>query len=141
MICEDANVGILPEESTSARRGRILVVDDDRDQANVLSTALDRLGFDVFTAHDLQTGSQLIRSSRPQLILLDIRLPDGSGMDFCRELGDDLATCQIPVILLSGMEGPAVIRGARAAGCRYFLRKPYDPNALLLLVEDSLAAR
>jgi len=141
MICEDALVGVLPEESTSARRGRILVLDDDRDQANVLSTALDRLGFDVFIAHDLRTGTQLIRNCRPQLILLDIRLPDGSGLDFCRKLGDDLATCQMPVILLSGMEGPTVIRGARAAGCRYFLRKPYDPNALLLLIEDSLATR
>lgn len=129
-----------PLDQSTNDRGRILIVDDDRDQACALFTALDRLGFRVHVAHSLGLGAELVQEHRPHLIILDIRLPDGNGLDFCRELSDDLATCQTPVILLSGMEGPSVVRGAREAGCRYFLRKPYDPNALLLLIEDSLAA-
>ena len=84
-------------------------------------------------------GRQLAHERSPQLIILDIRLPDGNGLELCRELGDDPRTFQTPVIILSGMESSNIVRRARTAGCRYFLRKPYDPNSLLLMVEDTLA--
>ena len=124
----------------SGQRGsRILIIDDDRDQAEVLATALSRLGFETLVAHDLAVGRQLVHDRSPQLIILDIRLPDGNGLELCRQLGDDPRTLQTPVIILSGMESSDIVRRARTAGCRYFLRKPYDPNSLLLMVEDTLA--
>ena len=61
-----------------------------------------------------------------------------TALPLCQHLADDPTTCQIPVIILSGMEGPDIVRNARAAGCLFFLRKPYDPNALLLLTRDAL---
>ncbi len=51
---------------------------------------------------------------------------------------DNEATCDIPVIVVSGMESPDVIRRSRAAGCYYYLRKPYDPNALLTLIQQAI---
>jgi CheY-like chemotaxis protein len=48
-------------------------------------------------------------------------------------------TCDVPVIVLSGEERPDVVRRARQAGCRFFLRKPYDPNVLLALVMAALS--
>jgi len=53
----------------------------------------------------------------------------------CKKQGQDFG---IPVIVLSGMERPDVIRRSRAAGCLYYVRKPYDPNALLILINHAI---
>jgi twitching motility two-component system response regulator PilH len=74
----------------------------------------------------------------PSLVLLDLRLPDADGFNVCQELADASETCTIPVIILSGMERPDIIRRSRAAGCQYYVRKPYDPNALLILVQHAI---
>ena len=124
--------------SIESKSRHILIIDDDRDQAEVLSISLTRLGFETLLAHDIRSGTKLAHTASPQLVILDIRLPDGNGLELCRELGDDPRTFQTPVIILSGMEQSDIVRRARTAGCRYFLRKPYDPNSLLLLVEDTL---
>ncbi|MDG2384408.1 MAG: response regulator [Pirellulaceae bacterium] len=138
MVCNDAL--LQPPLAESERQcGRILIVDDDRDQAFVLATALTRLGFQAAVAHDLAVATQKIQDRLPELIILDIRLPDGNGLEFCAKLGDDPKTFATPVVILSGMESPDIVRRARTAGCRYFLRKPYDPNSLLLIVENVLA--
>jgi CheY-like chemotaxis protein len=83
-------------------------------------------------------GLQLARAEHPDLILLDIRLPDIDGLSVCHVLNDDPETCDIPIIVLSGMERPDIIRRTRSAGCHYFLRKPYDPNALLMLAQAAI---
>lgn len=116
----------------------ILIVDDDHSQAEVLSFRLGRQGYDTITANTGHTGLQLARHERPDLVLLDLRLPDVDGLHICRQLTDDIRTCGIPVIIVSGMERPDIIRQSRAAGCHYYVRKPYDPNALLLLVRSAM---
>lgn len=114
-----------------------LLVDDDQLQLEVLEYRLRQLGFQVCT---LSSGAELqktARSLQPHLILLDIELPDSDGIELCRGLSDDDQTCDIPVVLLSGTERSDVVRAARSAGSRFFLRKPYDPNALALIVEHT----
>jgi CheY-like chemotaxis protein len=69
---------------------------------------------------------------------MDLRLPDADGLDLCQQLDESPSTCGIPVIVLSGMERPDIIRRAREVGCQYYVRKPYDPNALLLLIQHAL---
>ena len=89
------------------------------------------------------TGSgalELARSQRPHLVLLDLGLPDADGFQVCQELADDLATTSIPVIIVSGEERRDILRRARAAGSQFYVRKPYDPNALLVLIETALRA-
>ena len=116
----------------------ILIVEDDESIADVLSIGLERQGFRTLIAHSGHEGMDLARSRRPHLVLLDLRLPDVDGFRVCRDLDDDPRTSGIPVIVLSGMERPDIIRRSRAAGCAYFVRKPYDPNALLVLIESAL---
>ncbi len=70
--------------------------------------------------------------------MLDLRLPDADGFEVCQQLADSPETCAIPVIILSGLEEPDILRRCRAAGCQFFLRKPYDPNALLTLIRQSI---
>ncbi len=133
----------LPFEqaSTTEREPRqhcVLIVDDDEATTDVLSIRLNRQGFETVIADNGQSARALVRSEKPSVILLDLRLPDVDGFELCRELVDDEATCDIPVIIVSGLEQPDVLRRSRAAGCHYYLRKPYDPNALLTLIQQAI---
>ncbi|MCA9271342.1 MAG: response regulator [Planctomycetales bacterium] len=128
----------LPEVLVARRRLSILVIDDDQDQVGVLSHRLGVQGYRTFAAGSARYGLEVARAQRPDLILLDLRLPDADGFNVCQALTDDPETCCIPVIILSGMERPDIIRRSRAVGCQYFVRKPYDPNALLILIERAI---
>jgi DNA-binding response OmpR family regulator len=99
---------------------------------------LEKQGFATAAVSDGQAGIDAARRDRPDLIVLDLCLPDVDGFQVCEELGDGSNTCGIPIIMLSAMERPDIIRRSRSVGCQYYLRKPYDPNALLLLIEHSL---
>lgn len=116
----------------------ILVIDDDTVLAEILSRRLSQQGFATKTADSGAAGLALARSEHPDLILLDLRLPDTDGFSICEELADSSDTCNIPVIILTGMEQPDIIRRSRLAGCYYFVRKPYDPNALLVLIRQAI---
>ncbi|MGD9720888.1 MAG: response regulator [Pirellulales bacterium] len=122
----------------SATAYRILIVDDDDAAADVLSLRLQRQGFHTTVAESGQAALALARSDRPAVILLDLRLPDIDGFAVCQQLVDDAETSEIPVIILSGLEQSDVIRRSRAAGCHYYVRKPYDPNALLALIQRAI---
>ena len=117
---------------------RILVVDDDADQLAALLYRLRKLGYDAATATSGQQAIESATSIVPDLVLLDLCLPDANGFDVCEQLGDSTATCCVPVIILSGMESDDIVRRARNAGCAYYLRKPYDPNVLLTLIQNAL---
>ncbi|MGD0653655.1 MAG: response regulator [Thermoguttaceae bacterium] len=127
-----------PAKITAGRRPSILIIDDDEVLSDVLSRRLQQQGFDALTADSGQCGLARARADQPSLILLDLRLPDADGITICEQLADDLETCAIPVIILTGMERPDILRRCRAAGCHYYLRKPYDPNALLVLVRQAI---
>ena len=132
----------LLESASRKRRGAIrrevLIVDDDEAMTDVLSIRLSRQGFDTTVADNGQLALTMARTDKPSIILLDLRLPDIDGFELCQQLVDDEATSEIPVIIVSGLEEPDVIRRSRAAGCLYYVRKPYDPNALLTLIEQAI---
>lgn len=123
---------------SSIRRRSILIVDDDEALADVLSIRLSRQGFTPSIAASGQLALALARAEKPDLILLDLRLPDMDGFELCQQLVDDEQTSEIPVIILSGLQQPDIIRRSRAAGCHYFVHKPFDPNALLTLIEQAI---
>ena len=116
----------------------VLIIDDDDAMVDVLGERLRRQGYAVRVATSGDEGLAIARRHLPRLVLLDLRLPDGDGFNICQELADDSETCTIPVIILSGMERPDIIRRSRAAGCQYYVRKPYDPNALLILMQHAM---
>ncbi len=118
---------------------KILIIDDDAAQAGLLARHLSRQGFATVWADSGEAGLVLARSKQPTLVVLDLRLPDTNGLDVCERLVDDPTTCGIPVIILGGAKQPDVVRRCRAAGCHFFLRTPYDPNVLLVLIRQALA--
>ncbi|MEQ8787905.1 MAG: response regulator [Pirellulaceae bacterium] len=127
-----------PVLAPAPRRHSILIVDDDQDQVTVLDQRLRGQGYDTLLAHTGGSGAEIARKQRPSLVVLDVRLPDTDGFSVCARLADAPETCAIPVILLSGMERPDIIRRARAVGSQFYVRKPYDPNALLILIQNAI---
>jgi len=136
-MLEHTSVQFAPEPC-DVRARSILIIEDDHDLSDVLSVRLDRLGFNTLSTDSGLSGMTLVRKILPHLVILDLCLPDIDGFTVCQELGDASETCAIPVIILSGMDGPDLVRRCRAVGCRYYVRKPYDPNALLVLIDRAL---
>ncbi len=127
-----------PTKRATEKRSKILIIDDDDALADVLSRRLQKQGYETIAAESGHAGRAKARSARPALIVLDLRLPDTDGFSLCEQLADCPQTCAIPVIILSGLEEPDILRRCRSAGCRYYLRKPYDPNALLVLIREAI---
>jgi CheY-like chemotaxis protein len=117
----------------------ILIIDDDSTQVDVLAHLLAKQGYKISIANTSAAGVNIANAQHPDLILLDIRLPDGNGLEICSRFCDSQDTAGIPVIIVSGVDNPDVVRRARAAGCHYYVRKPYDPNALLVLSINAIA--
>ena len=130
-----------PAANAAPERQNILIIDDDDDQVDVLTHRLRSQGFDTSSAESGQRGIDMVHDHKPHLVILDLRLPDIDGFSICQQLADDPETCAIPVIIVSGMVRPDIIRRSRSVGCQYYVRKPYDPNALLLLIENALGKK
>ncbi len=127
-----------PEAVVPVNRPTILIIDDDQPHSEVLSRRLQQQQFETITADSGNLGLAVARSEHPSLVVLDLRLPDTDGFAVCEELADSSDTCSIPVIILSGMGQPDILRRCRSAGSHYFVRKPYDPNALLTLIRQAI---
>ncbi len=108
--------------------GTILCVDDDSDHRRSLAVLLQFHGFLVWEAGTGAEGLQLARQG-PDLILLDVRLPDQSGFEVCRQIKSDPTTATVPVIQLSGhfVRGEDRVQGLEG-GADAYLTKPSDPR-------------
>ncbi len=122
-------------------RSSILIIEDDPIQIELLEEGLQRNGFHVSSSTTAASGLRLARSERPDVILLDLGLPDGDGLELCEKLADDQLTASIPIIIISGTTEEDVVRRSRSSGGKFFLHKPYDPNALLLLINKAIEDR
>jgi diguanylate cyclase (GGDEF)-like protein len=130
-------VAATPGNDRSAGGTRVLVVDDDAGLRALLHTTLEAIELDVEEVESAARARASLAARRPDLIVLDVGLPDTDGLTFCRELKGDPRTAAIPVIVLTGSDA-GTSEGARAALADGFLRKPFSPLELLALAERLL---
>lgn len=125
-------------EADAMYTARILVVDDDHLMRQMVRDLLQIGGYVVEDAVDGADALTQAAAFHPELILLDLMLPDMDGYAVCRTLKADPTTRAIPVILLTASNAIDVTRQAAAAGAAACLTKPYKLNALFALVETTL---
>jgi DNA-binding response OmpR family regulator len=109
----------------------ILIVDDDRAIAQLVAIRISAAGYKALTASDSLTGLEAARLNRPDLILLDIRMPEMDGFEFHRRLKEIPEVAHTPVIFISANSQEAARRKAMISGARYYLTKPYEPHELV----------
>jgi CheY-like chemotaxis protein len=117
---------------------KILLVEDNEMNRDMLSRRLQRRGYEVLTAVDGETGLALIRSDAPALVLMDMSLPGIDGWEATKQLKADPATRGIPVIALTAHAMAGDREQALAAGCDDFDIKPIDLDRLLGKIEALL---
>jgi CheY-like chemotaxis protein len=109
---------------------RILIADDSRFQVQLISTYLEARGFAVVSAGDaLQTWMKALRE-KPEIIVLDINMPGGTGIEVLKRLRMSDKTRHIPVVVLSGSSEPNIENTVKELGAHDFLHKPVDPSQL-----------
>ena len=117
---------------------RILIVEDNELNRDVLSRRLTRRGFDVLIASDGPQGIKMAQQHAPNLILLDLGLPQIDGWECARRLKADAATERIPIIALSAHAMLGDRQRALQAGCNEFDTKPIDFPGLVKKMEQLL---
>ncbi len=114
----------------------ILVVEDDPTALGLATDLLRMADYQVWQARGLGEAIKVLADATPALILLDIRLGDGSGLDLVERLRTDGKHRDLPILVLSADAMPDDARRARAAGCNDFLAKPVSPRVLLSRIHD-----
>ena len=123
----------------ASNKRRILVVDDDPELLQLVRVLLARIYVESVMADSAATAAQILRSGPlPDLMILDIMLPDVSGIEFLRQLRTKSTFDTMPVLILSALIDPDRIRAALDAGADRYLTKPYIANNLVTVVQEIL---
>lgn len=113
------------------RKARITVIDDEKEFVDTIKRFLEARNFEVSFAYGGYSGLEVIRSERPDLVILDIAMFDMDGRDVLIKMRESIETQDTPVILLSGKGGQFDDAYGRELGANDYIAKPYDARILL----------
>jgi len=115
-----------------------LVVDDDREIVRIIRAYLEKAGYTVATAYDGETALHIIRSDRPDLVVLDLMLPDRDGLDITRIVRGDPSLAATPIVMLTArVEGEDRVQGLDL-GADDYIPKPFNPHEVVARVRAVL---
>lgn len=114
---------------------KILIIDDSKINRELAKMALEDAGYQVIEAEKGNKGIELVKKEKPDLVLLDILMPDISGFEVCEVIKTDPSTSKIPVIFLTALEEMAAKKEGFEIGADDYITKPYIIEELLLRVE------
>ena len=116
---------------------KLLVIDDDSAVTDLLSLLLKSQGFEVFATNNSAEGLGMIRELEPDLVVLDLMMPEMDGWEVCRSVRQ---FSQVPIIILSALNDPSMIASVLDAGADDYLTKP-TPSRVLVAHINRLAKR
>ena len=123
----------------TSKKPLILAVDDNQDNLLLISFTLDLIGCNFITAENGETAITLAQNHQPDLILLDIMLPDVNGIEIVARLQQDSRTAKIPIIAVTALARAEDQANLRAAGCVDYISKPYVVDELEVVLRRHLA--
>ncbi|MDD2891315.1 MAG: response regulator [bacterium] len=112
----------------------ILVIDDEYNLCTLLQFHFQMEGFKVFTAHNAAEGVEEAKTKLPDLILLDIKMPDANGIQVCKILKRTRKTRHIPIFMITGLSQMGVMEDAFKAGASDYIAKPFDVTTIVEVV-------
>lgn len=117
---------------------KILVVDDEENYIKAYKRLMRRWGFQVDVAYNGLEAMKKIHGYKPDLVILDVHMPGGSGDDLFDLLAMSTSTCDLPVIFVSGMDYESLDIGLTCVKKENFFAKPFDENKLYTRVKELL---
>ncbi|MDH4135726.1 MAG: response regulator transcription factor [Anaerolineae bacterium] len=126
------------QETSSGPGKRILVVEDELETEEMLRTYFEFCGYEVLSTAWGKDVQEICRESHPDLIILDLQLPDTDGYQVYQELGNTQQTSHIPVIFLTKVVDDDLKATSRATGALDYITKPFDLQELERRVRDAL---
>jgi len=126
------------EQMSAPVPGTILIIDDNVDLLEALSLRLRRSGLNVITASDGKVGLEQARLLLPDLIILDLVLPEVDGLTICATLRRSGATASIPIVLLTGVTSQLSHFAGMDCGADEYITKPFDFELLLARIRQLL---
>lgn len=114
---------------------KILVVEDDRDISELINYNLGREGYDIACLYDGSQAVDYVRKRKPELIILDLMLPEVDGIEICRTLKSDPATKHIPIIMLTAKSEEADVVVGLQMGADDYISKPFSPKVLVARIK------
>ncbi len=118
---------------------RILVIEDQEDNRRIARDLLSSKGYEIIEAVTGEEGVQQAKEQKPDLILMDIQLPDFDGYEVARRIKSFEELKEIPIIAVTSYALSGDDVKAFEAGCNDYLSKPYSPRALLMKVNENLS--
>jgi two-component system alkaline phosphatase synthesis response regulator PhoP len=122
----------------SGEKRLILVVEDEKDIAELVRFNLEQEGFAVLTAADGEQALEVIRQRRPALVILDLMLPVMSGLEICRRVRGDAATARLPIVMLTAKAAEVDRILGLEMGADDYVTKPFSPRELVARVRAVL---
>lgn len=122
-------------------QGKILVVDDDQNQLKAFCLTLIQAGFSISTAANGIDAIKKVQSESPDLIVMDVMMPELDGFAVCETLRDNPSTASIPVLLMTGLCSHISRLAGLESGATDYITKPFDPEQLVSKVESMMCKR
>ena len=120
----------------TGKKKTVLVVEDNELNMRLFCDLLDAFGFGTLQCRDGARAVELTRQNKPDLIIMDIQLPEVSGLDITRWIKDDETIRHIPVLAVTAFAMRADEQRVREAGCEGYLSKPIQMRSFLATVEE-----
>ena len=114
---------------------KILVVEDDRDISELITYNLEREGYEIACLYDGGQVVDFVNKRKPELIVLDLMLPEVDGIEICRTLKSDAATKQIPIVMLTAKSEEADVVVGLQMGADDYITKPFSPKVLIARIK------
>ncbi len=118
---------------------KILIAEDERDIRDLIGFTLRFAGYEVVAAQNGEEAFRLASEERPDLVLMDVRMPVMTGSEACRVIKSDPELKQIPVVFLSAKGQESEIKTGLEAGAIEYLLKPFAPDDLTVKIGEILA--
>jgi len=117
-------------------RKSVLVVEDNELNMRLFCDLLDAFGYETYASRDGVRAVEIARAEKPDLIIMDIQLPEVSGLDITRWIKDDEDIAHIPVLAVTAFAMRADEQRVRAAGCEGYLSKPIQMTSFMRAVDE-----
>jgi len=114
---------------------KILAVDDERHIVRLVQINLEKEGYEVVTAGNGREALEKVNSEKPDLVVMDVMMPEMDGFEALKRLKDNAATAQIPVIMLTAKAQDADVFRGWQSGVDLYLTKPFNPMELITFVK------